>query len=51
MNYLIRNDLTGRFWHADKSEARLYAIGGILDQWYSVFSLNGGTLPLCKFEV
>ena len=51
MNYLIRNDLTGRFWPADRSEARLYAIGGVLDHCYSVFRLDGGTMPLCRFEV
>lgn len=49
--YLIRNDVTNRLWHASPAEARMYAIGGILDTGdYSVFRKNG-TLCLIKEQV
>jgi len=40
--YIIRNDRTGRTWGACASEARLYAVGGVIDASYSVFLGAGG---------
>lgn len=42
MLFIIRNDVTGKCWYAHAAEAKLYAIGGLLDCWYSVFQAVGG---------
>lgn len=49
--YWIRNDVTGHAWKADAAEARLYAIGGVLDTTYSVFKVGGSMSCLTVYEV
>lgn len=49
--YLIRNDVTGRTWTAHASEARLYAVGGILDAHHTVFTRYGSGIGLIVQEV
>lgn len=49
--YTIRNDLTGRTWTANKSEAKYYAIGGSLDAYHSVFEDGGSGIPLTLYDL
>lgn len=52
--YIIRNDVTGHCWTASASEARMYALGGIIEEGcygYTVFQAQGGTQGLIACEV
>lgn len=51
MPYLIRNDVTGHVWEASRAEAQMYAIGGTLDTYYSVFAKGGNPVCLCVEEL
>ena len=45
--YYIRNDVTGYVWLAYAAEAKLYAIGGVFDTYYSMFKDDGSMVGLC----
>lgn len=49
--YIIRNDFTGRYWNATAAEARLYAIGGMLDSAYTVIKNGGSPIGLLAVEI
>lgn len=49
--FIIRNDLTGQTWEATAGEARLYAVGGELDEGYSVFNSYGAPTPLSIYDI